>query len=177
MNLKEYQKNALKTESNDFEAIKGRLRDETLNLTYEQILQGLNSTLLTVDDMKKKLFYGKIPKPHKFHSYIGALSKIKSEEDIRVLHAILGILTEGQELLDGFMRGLLEENVDKVNLSEEVADVAWYKAILMDAIGEDWERSLEKNIEKLKARYGEKFSEEKAIDRDLVKEREILEGE
>jgi hypothetical protein len=34
---------------------------------------------------------------------------------------------------------------------------------------------LDKNINKLKARYGEKFSSERAINRDLETEREILE--
>lgn len=40
----------------------------------------------------------------------------------------------------------------------------------------DLDTSLEKNISKLKARYGEKFSSEKAINRDLEVERKILEG-
>jgi hypothetical protein len=36
---------------------------------------------------------------------------------------------------------------------------------------------MEKNIAKLKARYGDKFSEESAEHRDLKTEREILEKE
>ena len=35
---------------------------------------------------------------------------------------------------------------------------------------------LDKNIAKLKARYGEKFSSDRAINRDLETERTILEG-
>ena len=35
---------------------------------------------------------------------------------------------------------------------------------------------MEKNIAKLKARYGDKFSEHRATNRDLDKEREALEG-
>lgn len=37
--------------------------------------------------------------------------------------------------------------------------------------------SMQKNIDKLKARYPEKFTEEKALNRDLELERKILEGE
>ena len=37
-------------------------------------------------------------------------------------------------------------------------------------------KSFDVNIAKLKARYGEKFSSEKAINRDLETERNILEG-
>ena len=35
---------------------------------------------------------------------------------------------------------------------------------------------LDKNIAKLKARYGDKFSSDRAINRDLETERTILEG-
>ena len=40
----------------------------------------------------------------------------------------------------------------------------------------DIEKSFDVNIDKLKARYGDKFSSEKAINRDLETERNILEG-
>lgn len=40
----------------------------------------------------------------------------------------------------------------------------------------DVKESLEKNIEKLKQRFPDKFSEEKALNRDLKKERAILEA-
>jgi hypothetical protein len=35
---------------------------------------------------------------------------------------------------------------------------------------------MENNIAKLKARYGEKFSEDRAVNRDLKTERKILEN-
>jgi hypothetical protein len=38
------------------------------------------------------------------------------------------------------------------------------------------EKSFDVNIDKLRARYGDKFSSEKAINRDLETERNILEG-
>ena len=40
----------------------------------------------------------------------------------------------------------------------------------------DIQNSFDINIAKLKARYGEKFSSERAINRDLETERNILEG-
>ena len=40
----------------------------------------------------------------------------------------------------------------------------------------DTEKSWDINISKLRARYGDKFSSEKAINRNLVVERNILEG-
>lgn len=41
----------------------------------------------------------------------------------------------------------------------------------------DMKDALERNIEKLKARYGDKFTSEKAINRDIDRERKILESE
>ena len=52
----------------------------------------------------------------------------------------------------------------------------WYLALLFDELKLDPNETMNKNIAKLKARYPEKFSKEKALNRDLEKEREILEG-
>lgn len=158
------------------------------------------------------------------------------EQDELLLHAIVGVLTELEELTDW--------NGDEVNKKEEVADSFWYVAILdrvlelnleipkitttkvqitndkliidlykissklLDPLKKklyynkqidlsgfsdlsrklfdtlclfceinniEIESILDTNIEKLKARYGDKFSSEKAINRDLTTERSILE--
>jgi len=65
--------------------------------------------------------------------------------------------------------------LDRVNMAEEVGDLFWYIAIIAYELGFEFESVMEKNIEKLKARYGEKFSQEKANLRDLAQERSILE--
>ena len=158
----------------------------------------------------------------------------------RLLHSIIGMLTEIEELMDNYDEG---KTFDPVNIVEEISDVTWYLAIigreydikypqlvvetknsdpmgiiltliknsckLLDMIkkklyynkpmDEDLfvlitkmimlnisdyahcydiniEKSFDINIEKLKSRFGEKFSSENAIDRDLKKERSILEG-
>lgn len=78
-------------------------------------------------------------------------------------------------------------DLDKKELAYgKIADVATRSMYLMniwsflDLMAEDFELKPEKlratNIEKLKARYGDKFDSAKAIDRDLDKEREILES-
>lgn len=154
-----------------------------------------------------------------------------------MLHAVMGILTEMDEILDNY-----QTNIDIVNLREEVGDITWYLAIigrlynidfpldlpissedpiktsisivkysckLLDMLKKklfydkkidenlfrensivvmmlihsymkyydiDIRESFDINIAKLKARYGDKFTSEKAINRDLQKERNILEG-
>jgi hypothetical protein len=160
------------------------------------------------------------------------------KQDELLLHAVVGVLTELEELTDW--------NGDEVNKKEEVADAFWYVAILDRVLCLNFEipkntkkvvqvtnerliidlykisskmldflkkklyynkqidtkvfsemsvelfntlclfcqinniqieSILNTNIEKLKARYGDKFSSEKAINRDLEKERIILENE
>lgn len=48
-------------------------------------------------------------------------------------------------------------------------------AVMADTLGVSFDDIQEKNIAKLKARYGAKFSEVAALNRDLDTERKILE--
>ena len=94
----------------------------------------------------------------------------------RLLHAGIGLSTEAGEFLDALKKHIFYgKELDKVNLAEEMGDLFWYMAIVADELGFEFEEVMERNITKLKARYGEKFSEEKAEKRDLDTEREILE--
>jgi NTP pyrophosphatase (non-canonical NTP hydrolase) len=94
----------------------------------------------------------------------------------RLLHAGIGLSTESGEFLDALKKHIFYgKELDKVNLAEEMGDLFWYMAIVADELGFEFEEVMERNITKLKARYGEKFSEEKAEKRDLDTEREILE--
>ncbi|WP_127715943.1 nucleoside triphosphate pyrophosphohydrolase family protein [Halobacteriovorax sp. HLS] len=124
MNANEYVKNAIKTESTDFNAMNDRLSNDGLK---------------------------------------------------RLLHAGIGLSTESGEFLDALKKHIFYgKELDRVNLAEEVGDLFWYIAIVADELGLDLEDVMDKNIAKLKARYGEKFSEEKAENRDLETERKIL---
>ena len=161
------------------------------------------------------------------------------EREQLLLHAVIGVLTEVEELLDNH----IGEEQDITNMLEEAGDITWYLAIIgremdldypqlvvktkndnpmklvlkivkntcklldmmkkklyynkpidenlfktittlvmldvsdyMNTYDIDIEKSFDVNIDKLKARYGDKFSSEKAINRDLETERNILEG-
>jgi NTP pyrophosphatase (non-canonical NTP hydrolase) len=124
MNNKEYVKNAIVTESNDFNSIRGRI----------------------------------------------------NEEMIRLFHSGMGLCTETGEFLDMLKKYIFYgKELDKVNLKEEIGDIFWYIAIACDVLDVDIDEIMERNIEKLKARYGDKFNKQDAINRDLEKERQILE--
>ena len=92
-------------------------------------------------------------------------------------HMIFGMLTEVGELADAFKKNLAyKKPLDYVNIEEEVGDLMWYVINFCSVMGFNLEDILEQNIAKLRARYPEKFTEDKAINRNLIKEREILEA-
>jgi NTP pyrophosphatase (non-canonical NTP hydrolase) len=96
---------------------------------------------------------------------------------IRLLHAMIGLCTEAGEFQDALKKHVFYgKALDTTNLAEELGDIMWYVAIACDTLGVSLEGVMEKNIAKLKARYGEKFSQHAALNRDLSTERKILEG-
>ena len=106
---------------------------------------------------------------------IGA--RLQSVQNQRLLHAGIGLATEAGEFLDALKKHVFYgKELDTVNLREEMGDVFWYCAIIADELNVDFAEVMERNIAKLKARYGEKFTEERANTRDLNSERQILEN-
>ena len=92
------------------------------------------------------------------------------------MHMILGMQTEIAEIADTYKKHIAYgEELDLVNIKEELGDAMWYIANLCNLHGWDLCDLLDTNIKKLEARYPEKFTTEKALNRDLIKERKILE--
>ena len=140
----------------------------------------------------------------------------------RIVHSVIGAATERDEYMDALESG------DRVNALEELGDMLWYAAILIDEVGCDIEcistnvypidglditkktmfygKELDLEsiktyacnlvgyannkilflggepevvmatiINKLKSRYGDKFDTDRAGNRDLTKERKVLE--
>ena len=160
----------------------------------------------------------------------------------KILHSVIGSLTEVEEILENYVNGELITDVNKQgSIAEETADIFWYISILyreleitdhqyniekknpfeilldftkvslkfLDLLKKkiyynkdidnslmidlssrmyclmvnfcyqyntDISNILDKNIDKLRARYGDKFSSEKAINRNLEVEKQILEN-
>lgn len=92
------------------------------------------------------------------------------------LHYLIGMVTEVGELIDPYKKNMAyNKPIDLINIQEEIGDLMWYLANFCRINNFDLEKIMENNIAKLKARYTEKFSSEDAINRDLEKERKILE--
>ena len=111
-------------------------------------------------------------------NFTGMNERLNDDGLKRLLHAGIGLSTESGEFLDALKKHIFYgKELDKVNLAEEMGDMFWYMAIVADELGFEFEEVMERNITKLKARYGDKFSEEKAEKRDLETERKILDGQ
>ncbi len=95
----------------------------------------------------------------------------------RLLHAVLGLMSEAGEIADALKKHIIYgKALDEVNVLEESGDLSWYQALLLRAVKRGMEESMEKNIAKLKARYGDKFTAHAALNRNLEAERAALEG-
>lgn len=93
-----------------------------------------------------------------------------------IFHMLMGMTTEVGELTDAFKKNLAyEKPIDWVNVEEELGDLMFYIASFCKIADIDLEAVIEKNVKKLEHRYPEKFSNDKANNRDLDGERKILE--
>lgn len=102
--------------------------------------------------------------------------RLMPPETQRLLHGAMGVVTEAGELMDALKKQIFYgAEPDKVNLKEEIGDLLFYVGVLCDTLGVTFEEIFETNIAKLKARYGDKFGETQALNRNLEKERKILE--
>jgi NTP pyrophosphatase (non-canonical NTP hydrolase) len=94
----------------------------------------------------------------------------------RLMHGMIGICTEAGELQDMVKKHLIYgKDFDPVNVIEECGDVLWYVALVLDACGFTLDECMQRNLAKLRARFGEKFTSERALTRDLAAERATLE--
>jgi len=98
-------------------------------------------------------------------------------ETSNTIHMLMGMQTEIGELTDPFKKQFAyNKPIDWFNVKEEIGDLMWYIGNLCYMLNFDLEEILEKNIEKLKVRYPDKFDSGYAIQRNLNKERDILES-
>ena len=106
--------------------------------------------------------------------------RLQDVSNLRLLHGILGMVTEIGEFADQIKRHIFYgAPIDWTNLNEEIGDQMWYIALLSDIIdiesGSDLATACQKNIAKLQKRFPEKFRNFDAVNRNLDAEREVLE--
>ena len=111
-------------------------------------------------------------------NYDAVIERLKDVRVLRLLHAAIGLATESGELLDMLKKHLYYgKPLDVTNAIEEIGDVSWYMRLGLDAMDSNMVHALLVNVRKLKKRYGGKFTEHAALNRNLPEERKILEGQ
>lgn len=172
----DYINEAVQTKSDQFHG-------ELVSASHVQaVVVGCIAYLQELDKIKKALFYGKeFDHPNVDGETVAQVEMFASlggtrEQDIDVVHAILGKATEAGELLEALKLGIEGKALDRTNLMEELGDGQWYDAILANALGFTFEEVQKINIEKLRARFPDKFTEFDANNRNLDDERKVLDG-
>lgn len=95
----------------------------------------------------------------------------------QLLHAGMLLTTEAGEFLDALKKTLIYgRTLDRTNLVEELGDAQWGIALACHTLGISLEEVMKLNIEKLKRRFPDRFTTERALSRDLDAERQALEG-
>lgn len=151
-----------------------------------QISREINS----LDAVKKKMFYGRPHMGLETAIMMASASGLdctgidfaklvpgKSQEDaIRIFHGIIGAITEAGELAFALAEAIDKGTpLDLVNVAEEFGDNQWYIAAGLRAMGRTFDDIHRQNIDKLRLRFPDKFTEHDANNRDLDAERKLLE--
>ncbi|MBR2650292.1 MAG: nucleoside triphosphate pyrophosphohydrolase family protein [Clostridia bacterium] len=88
-----------------------------------------------------------------------------SERDV-LINGVMGLCGESGEAIDIVKKHLAQgHELDREHLIKELGDIAWYLAEVAYVLGVPLEEVLQKNIDKLKARYPEGFDKEKSRNR------------
>lgn len=89
-------------------------------------------------------------------------SKIRAD----FLTGALGLSGEAGELNDLVKKWIFHKKpLDREHMKKEIGDVCWYIADICHSMGFDLGEIFQMNIDKLKARYPEGFSEQRANNR------------
>lgn len=85
---------------------------------------------------------------------------------LRLLHGAMGISGESGELMDAIKKHVMyNKPLDVDNVKEELGDLAWYMAIMLDQIGSSFGEVMELNHDKLEKRYPTGYTDQAAKDR------------
>lgn len=182
LSFDEFTQLALRTES--------QITETTMDMPGFKVLLRMHTIIGTLlDYIKKGIFYNNYEKyDANFLKLTTELNELVLEFvvvcnkkrtpvtdlNFRLLHGLLGALTEASEIGEHLTKLVETGEVDKVGIGEEFSDSDWYKAITFDTLGLTEEVARRNVIEKLKKRFPDKYSDEKAANRDLDGERAIL---
>jgi NTP pyrophosphatase (non-canonical NTP hydrolase) len=90
-------------------------------------------------------------------------SRLKSHELLQLTHSALGIAGESGELVGAIKKTILyDQPLDRENVKEEIGDILWYVALLLETIGSNFDEVATMNFNKLEKRYPSGYTNELA---------------
>ncbi len=98
------------------------------------------------------------------NSDFNAIRERLSDENIRLLHACMGLSGESGEVVDAFKKHLLYgKPLDRGNLLEECGDILWYMGVMIRTLGSSFDEVMQMNHDKLNKRYPTGYTDKNAI--------------
>lgn len=85
--------------------------------------------------------------------------------DERLQHALYGLPSEVGEICGLFQKVFQGHQLDIGKVADEISDTLWFLGELCDVLGLDMDEVAEHNIEKLRQRYPDGFSEYRSTHR------------
>lgn len=102
-----------------------------------------------------------------YHAFVRSLCK--SGEDIvaqftperaHIVHMAMGMSGEAGELLDSVKKTVIyNKPIDRENIIEELGDMYWYMTGMMDYLGVTIQDVVEANVDKLRKRYPDAYTD------------------
>ena len=94
------------------------------------------------------------------------LNPALTEKDV-LMNALMGLCGESGEAIDLMKKHLYQgHDLDKEKLVKELGDIAWYVAVAATGLNIDLGEVLQRNLDKLHARYPQGFSTERSMHRE-----------
>lgn len=194
MNFEEYLHQSERTEKKFEDGMSPNQETMVGAVAVLRIVEGFG---MVTGQFKKQLIYGEDiekTKPkilglvERIEKHVDALETFEQESSkgnsqvqsldqgqAETFHALLGMVSEVAEIIELIMP-YIENNevVDTLSFAEEIGDLYWYLAQFQRQFNLDEGTIRQKNIDKLRQRFPDRFDDELALNRDTEKEREVL---
>lgn len=150
------------------------------------MMEAVKSAGMLADHVKKYVFYDKegvidqVPDtmPVPFVKLRHAKESFDDHDTIRIFHGILGLVTEAAEMMEMLQAHIFEfAALDMQNLLEECGDQTWYLALLAKSLDlATFNEFFATNKAKLTLRYGDKWNQDGALNRDTAAEMQAIDS-
>lgn len=171
-------------ELNDYleEALKTEISIDAVNINKEQLknlLMITKHTMNMLNVVKRNVFYKEdidndyiLEECYKLNEtmqgFVSHNTKLDAGDeypiddglDLRIFHAIFGVICQSRPLSQLLLDALEQNHFDLVKIRQELSDSHFFQALFYNSSGMDWNRSLELNLESLRKKYPNEYNED-----------------